>query len=144
MIGMGTGIAPFRALIRAIYETHGGWEGKIRLFYGARTGLDMLYMNDENKDLAQYLHQPTFKAFQAVSPLPASDAPVAIDQAIAQNAAEVWEMLQDAETYVYLAGVDTLQTGVDQALAAITGAAEIWAELKDALKVSGHWNEVLY
>ena len=67
MIGMGTGIAPFRALIRTIYEKFGSWDGKVRLFYGAKTGLEMLYMNDENKDLAQYVYQPTFKAFQAIS-----------------------------------------------------------------------------
>ena len=72
MIGMGTGIAPFRALIRTIYEKFGSWDGKVRLFYGAKSGLEMLYMNDENKDLAQYVYQPTFKAFQAISPRPRS------------------------------------------------------------------------
>ena len=38
MIGMGTGIAPFRGLIRMIYEKYGSWKGKVRLFHGARTG----------------------------------------------------------------------------------------------------------
>ncbi len=144
MIGMGTGIAPFRALIRTLYETYGSWDGKVRLFYGAKSGLEMLYMNDENKDLAQYVYQPTFKAFQAISPRPAFDAPVAIDQAIAQNAAEVWEMLQAPDTYIYLAGVDQMQASVNQALIAICGSADTWYELKDALKASGRWHEVLY
>jgi sulfite reductase alpha subunit-like flavoprotein len=144
MIGMGTGIAPFRALIRTIYETFGSWDGKVRLFYGAKSGLEMLYMNDENKDLAQYVHQPTFKAFQAVSPRPAFDMPVEMDKAIAQNAADVWDMLQSPDTYIYLAGVDAMQASVDKALAAIAGSMETWSELKDALKASGRWNEVLY
>lgn len=144
MIGMGTGIAPFRMLIRTLYEKHGSWEGKVRLFYGAKSGIDMLYMNDENKDLAQYVHQPTFKAFQAVSPLPAFDVPVAIDKAIAQNATEIWTLLQSPDTYIYLAGVDVLQAQINRVLAGITGSAEIWSELKDALKSSGRWNEVLY
>jgi ferredoxin--NADP+ reductase len=52
MIGMGTGIAPFRSLIRAIYDKHGNWQCKVRLFHGARSGLEMLYMNDANNDLA--------------------------------------------------------------------------------------------
>ena len=72
MIGMGTGIAPFRALIRTIYEKHGSWNSKVRLFYGAKTGLEMLYMNDENKDLAQYVYQPTFRAFGGQTRVPTS------------------------------------------------------------------------
>src|SRR5271166_1243081 len=45
MVGVGTGIAPFRAFVRHIYEEHGGWKGKVRLFYGATTGMESLYSN---------------------------------------------------------------------------------------------------
>lgn len=144
MIGMGTGIAPFRALIRYIYEKLGSWEGKVRLFYGARSGLEMLYMNDENKDLAQYVYQPTFKAFQAISPRPAFDAPVDLDKALAQNAAEVWEMLQDAQTHIYLAGVDDMLPRVEQALVDMAGSRQAWEKIRDDLKASRRWHEVLY
>lgn len=144
MIGMGTGIAPFRALIRTIYEKHGTWDGKVRLYYGAKTGLDMLYMNDENKDLAQYVYQPTFKAFQAVSPRPAFDAPVELDKALAQNAAEVWEMLQAPDTYLYLAGVDELFPRVEKALIEMAGSIAHWQVVREKMKIDGRWNDVLY
>lgn len=144
MIGMGTGIAPFRALVRSIDEKYGYWHGKIRLFYGARSGLEMLYMNDENRDLGQYINLPTFKAFQALSPRPAFDAPVEFDQAIAQNAAEIWEMLQSADTYIYLAGVAAMQASVNRVLGEITGSTATWFELRDTLKAAGRWHEVLY
>lgn len=144
MIGMGTGIAPFRSLIRMIYEQFGSWDGQVRLFYGAKTGLDMLYMNDENKDLAQYVHQPTFKAFQAISPRPAFDAPIDLDKAIAQNASEVCAMLQAADTYLYLAGVNDMLPRVERALIDMIGSEQAWSTLKDAMKASGRWNEVLY
>lgn len=144
MIGMGTGIAPFRALIRTIYEKHGSWDGKVRLFYGAKSGLEMLYMNDENKDLAQYIYQPTFKAFQAISPRPLFDAPVALDKALEQNAAEVWEMMQSPDTYIYFAGVQDMQQSVEKALALTAGSEAAWLDAKDAMQTSGRWNEVLY
>jgi ferredoxin--NADP+ reductase len=144
MIGMGTGIAPFRALIRHIYEKLGSWDGKVRLFYGAKTGLDMLYMNDENKDLSQYVYQPTFKAFQAISPRPVFDAPVALDKALAQNAAEVWEMMRAPDTHVYIAGVDALRGRVEQALADIAGSAAAWAQAKAKLRDTDRWHEVIY
>jgi ferredoxin--NADP+ reductase len=144
MIGMGTGIAPFRALIRQIYEQAGGWNGRVRLYYGARTGLEMLYMNDENNDLANYFDQATFKAFKAISPRPHFDVPVALDAAIEQNAAEVWEMMNSPDTHVYLAGTTAMAAMVEKALTNIAGSAEQWNEARGMLVASGRWREVLY
>ena len=144
MLGMGTGIAPFRTLIRQIYEKIGGWQGRVRLFYGARSPLEMLYMNDENNDLASYFDQPTFKAFQAVSPRPAFDAPVALDQALEQNAAEVWEMIQRPSTRVFVAGTGNMLAAVDKVMVDLAGSARNWASVHAQLRASGRWSEVLY
>jgi ferredoxin--NADP+ reductase len=144
MIGMGTGIAPFRGLVRSIYRQSGGWEGRVRLYHGARSGLEMLYMNEENKDLSLYYDQATFRAFQAVSPRPHFDAPVAIDQALEHNAAEVWDMLQGADTRVFIAGPQALQATVDKAIAAMAGGAAAWRALQQKLADGGRWQEVLY
>jgi len=144
MLGMGTGIAPFRTLIRQIYEKIGGWKGRVRLFYGARSPLEMLYMNDENNDLASYFDQPTFKAFQAVSPRPAFDAPAALDQALEQNAAEVWEMLQRPETRVFIAGSGNMLPMLDKAMVELAGSARDWVSVHAKLRSSSRWTEVLY
>ena len=144
MIGMGTGIAPFRGLIKLIYDKHGGWKGKVRLYYGARTGLDLLYMNDENNDLANYYEQETFKAFQAVSLRPHFDEPANVDKIIEQNAGEMKELLQRPDTRVYLAGVEVMQTMVDKAMSSIFGSEAAWNKTKAELESSGRWSEVIY
>jgi hypothetical protein len=38
-VGLGTGIAPFRRLLRKVYEER-HWQGKVMLFHGARVGLE--------------------------------------------------------------------------------------------------------
>ena len=144
MIGMGTGIAPFRGLVRQIYEKVGGWQGQVRLFFGARSGLELLYLNDENSDLSLYFDQPTFKAFQAVSPRPAMDAPVALDKTIAQNAAEVWSLVQAPETHFFVAGTESMWPGVEKALIAVAGSKDAWFDVRKALSDSGRWHSVLY
>jgi ferredoxin--NADP+ reductase len=144
MIGMGTGIAPFRGLVRRIYEESGGWEGPVRLFYGARSGLEMLYQNQENADLGLYYDQPTFKAFSAVSPRPHFGEPPALDKALLAHAAEIWTMLQDGKAHLYIAGPESLLPLVDTALAEAAGSQEAWKVLRAALKESGRWHEALY
>ena len=63
MVGVGTGIAPFRAFVKHIYEERGGWKGQVRLFYGAKTGMELLYMNDVRKDLGAVLRPEVLQGF---------------------------------------------------------------------------------
>lgn len=144
MIGMGTGIAPFRGLIRAIYEKHGSWKGKVRLFHGARTGLELLYMNDANNDIGSYFDQPTFKAFQALSPRPAFNEPIALDKALEQHAAEVWEIVNSADSRVYVAGMTQMFDMIDSAMVNIAGSSQAWKSKRKELSATGRWMEVLY
>lgn len=144
MIGLGTGIAPFRAFVRRIYEKLGGWDGKVRLFYGARTGLEMLYMNDEKNDFAQYYTYETFKAFAAVSPRPHLDSPVAMEQTLKSHADAVWRLILDPETYVYIAGVEKIREMLDKAFISMAGSAERWQRRKAELVAGRRWTELIY
>lgn len=144
MVGLGTGIAPFRVLLQHIHEKAGSWQGKIRLFYGAKSSLEMLYMNDQNNDLALYYDEKTFKAFQAVSPRPHMGDPIALGHTLEQNREEVWELIQQPNTRVYVAGIDAIAETLDQALADMAGSADAWQERKAAMKAEGRWAELIY
>jgi ferredoxin--NADP+ reductase len=144
MIGLGTGIAPFRAFVRHIYDEVGEWKGKVRLFYGAKRGMELLYMNDQNNDLANYYDQDTFKAFEAVSPRPHLNEPIDLERTLSENASEVWEMLQDPNTYVYVAGLEQVSDMLDKALSKMADSEEKWLRLKKHLIVCDRWAELIY
>lgn len=144
MIGMGTGIAPFRGLIRSIYESRGGWQAPVRLFHGARSGLEMIYRNEQADDLSLYMDQPTFQAFAAVSPRPHFDEPVAIQEAIAAHATEVWAMLENPMTHVFVAGSETLLPMIERPLAEPAGDIVRVRSRRAELMRARRWTETLY
>jgi ferredoxin--NADP+ reductase len=144
MIGLGTGIAPFRAFIKHIYSELGGWEGDVRLYHGAMSGFELAYMNDQNSDLKYYYDEATFKAFQALSPRPHFDVPVDLEGAIAQNGDEVWSLLQDPKTYVYVAGLRKISELLDEALVKIVGSPDMYQQQKARMIGEGRWAELIY
>ena len=144
LIGSGTGIAPFRAFVKHIHLNLPDWKGRIWLFYGARSGLEMFYMNDERDDFSQYYDDDTFQAFKALSPRPNWADPIGWDQAIAERGDELWKMLGDSKTYVYVAGLEKMRDELDKVFGGLAGGEEKWKRRKAELTAGGRWVELLY
>jgi len=144
MLGTGTGIAPFRAFLRRIYDEQQQWDGKVRLYYGARTGTEMLYMNDLNQDLATYYDQATFQAIQALGKGLLKDEGDALQGGIEDHAAEIWALLQDPKTHVYLAGIKKIAAAFDASMARMAGSETQWEAFKQTLIDDKRWSELTY
>jgi ferredoxin--NADP+ reductase len=144
MLGTGTGIAPFRAFLRRVYQEQGQWDGKVRLFYGARTGAEMLYMNDINQDLTNYYDQATFKAIQSLSQGVLKDEGDALHNGVEANASEIWSLLQEPKTHVYLSGIKKIAAAFDTSMAKMAGSEVQWQVFKQALIEDKRWSELTY
>lgn len=144
LIGMGTGIAPFRALVRSLHEQHPDWPGRITLFHGGRTGLELLYRNNIRDDFARYYDRPTFEAIEALASRPHWSDRIAWDLAIGARAAEITSWLDDPKTYVYIAGLVSVKVDLEAAFRRIAPSPEAWARRKAELVAGGRWVELLY
>ncbi len=144
LIGAGTGIAPFRAFIKHLYGKTPQFEGQVRLFYGGKTGLDLFYMNDKRNDFAQYYDVQTFEAISALSSRPHWSDAIDWGSALESRGKELWKMLSDSKTFVYLAGLEVIRDELDVVFARLAGSAEKWNRRKAELVAGERWIELLY
>ena len=114
------------------------------MLYGAKSGLEMLYMNNERDDFSQYYDKDTFEAFKALSPRPNWADPIAWDQALAERGEELWILLADPKTYVYVAGLEKMRDELDALFANLAAGKDRWARRKAELMAGGRWVELLY
>jgi len=144
MLGLGTGIAPFRAFVKHLYGKVGSWQGPVRLFYGAKSGIELVYMNEKKNDFEQYYDESTFRAFQAISPKPYFDEPIALGDELEKNSEEIWKMLLNPDTHVYVAGIEKIREMLDKAFSKMAGSEENWERRLRELKAGGRWQEIIY
>ncbi|MBX3422289.1 MAG: hypothetical protein KF752_12110 [Pirellulaceae bacterium] len=144
LIGAGTGIAPFRAFVNYLFRQTAGFHGRVWLLHGARTGLELLYMNDVQNDFAQYYDNRTFEALAALSSQPHWSDSIDWHTAIGDRSQELWRLLADAKTYVYVAGLEKIRDQLDSMLSQLAGSPEKWQRRKAELIAGKRWVELLY
>ena len=113
-----------------IYEKLRNWQGEVLLFYGARTGLESVYMNNRQNDFTNYYDEKTFKAFNAVSPRPHWGEPVAMEELLQEQHNEILKLLEMENTYFFIAGYSDIEAMLEKAFTQIVGSAEDWKNLK--------------
>ncbi len=144
MVGTGTGVAPFRAFVQHIYERCGDWLGQVRLFYGGRSGLDLMYANETGTSLADYYDKRTFNAFQALATGSLTTSSQALEQGLTENTQEVWSLIKQPNTYVFLAGLGKIAQVFDKVMAEQTGSPDAWREIKEGIIREKRWSELMY
>ena len=68
----------------------------------------------------------------------------ALERTLQENAAEAWGLIRQANTYVYLAGIDRLSPALDRVMSRAANDTALWEETKQKMLAEKRWSELLY
>ncbi|WP_338430595.1 ferredoxin--NADP reductase [Synechococcus elongatus] len=152
MMGTGTGIAPFRAYLWRMFKdneravnTEYQFNGKAWLIFGIPTSANILY-KEELEEL-QSKYPDNFRLTYAISreQKNTSGGRMYIQDRVAEHADEIWNLLKDEKTHVYICGLRGMEDGIDQAMATAAAKEDIvWADYQRSLKKAGRWHVETY
>ena len=151
MFATGTGIAPMRTYLRRMFESSerekNGWNfrGKAWLFMGAPKTPNLLYDDDFNRYESEY--PENFRYTKAISreQQNAKGGRMYIQDRVLEHADEIFAMIEDPKTHVYMCGLRGMEPGIDEAMTAAASAKGLdWSVLRPQLKKAERWHVETY
>ncbi|MAS26810.1 MAG: ferredoxin-NADP reductase [Synechococcus sp. TMED187] len=151
MFATGTGIAPMRTYLRRMFEPaereKNGWNfrGKAWLFMGAPKTPNLLYDADFEHYQSQF--PDNFRYTKAISreQKNTKGGRMYIQDRVLEHADEIFTMIEDPKTHVYMCGLRGMEPGIDEAMTAAASAKDIdWSKLRPQLKKADRWHVETY
>ena len=151
MLATGTGIAPMRTYLRRMFEPTereaNGWtfRGKAWLFMGAPKTANLLYEDDFNRYEAEY--PDNFRYTKAISreQQNTKGGRMYIQDRVLEHAEEIFAMIENPKTHVYMCGLRGMEPGIDEAMTAAAAAKGLdWSALRPQLKKAERWHVETY
>ena len=152
MFATGTGIAPMRAYLRRMFESSERtknpeyqFAGKAWLFMGAPKTANLLYEDDLQRYLNEY--PENFRYTKAISREEnnAKGGRMYIQDRVLEHADEIFSLIENPKTHVYMCGLRGMEPGIDEAMTAAAEAKGLnWAELCPQLKKAERWHVETY
>jgi ferredoxin--NADP+ reductase len=151
MLATGTGIAPMRTYLRRMFEPaereKNGWtfRGKAWLFMGAPKTPNLLYDADFEHYESEF--PDNFRYTKAISreQQNTKGGRMYIQDRVLEYADEIFAMIENPKTHVYMCGLKGMEPGIDEAMSAAAAAKGLnWSELRPALKKAERWHVETY
>ena len=132
MICTGTGSAPMRAMTERRRRLRGQNDGRLLLFFGARSPLELPYFGPLTKLPSEFIE--THLAFSRMPEQPKRY----VQDLMRDNKEAVAQMLSSPDTHIYVCGLKGMEDGVLEALRATAEESGLdWPSLWSRLKREG-------
>jgi len=152
MLATGTGIAPMRAYLRRMFEPSERaknpdyqFRGLAWLFMGAPKTPNLLYDDDLKRYQAEF--PDNFRYTTAISREQenAKGGRMYIQDRVLEHADEIFALIENPKTHVYMCGLRGMEPGIDEAMTAAAAAKGLdWSELRPQLKKAERWHVETY
>ena len=152
MLATGTGIAPMRAYLRRMFSADERYKnsdyvfkGKAWLIMGVPTTPNLLYEDEFQHYLNKYPDH--FRYTKAISreQKNLSGGRMYIQDRVTEHADEIFSLIENPKTHVYMCGLRGMEPGIDEAMKAAAEAKGLnWAELRPQLKKADRWHVETY
>jgi len=152
MMATGTGIAPFRAYLWRMFKDEEKaanpdyqFNGFAWLIFGIPLTPNILYKQELEELQAKY--PDNFRLTYAISreQKNAQGGKMYIQDRVAEQAAELWKLIQQENTHTYICGLKGMEGGIDEALAAEAAKYGVkWSEYQKEMKKAGRWHVETY
>ncbi|MEP0917773.1 ferredoxin-NADP reductase [Leptolyngbya sp. DQ-M1] len=152
MMATGTGIAPMRAYLWRQFKDNERaanpnyqFKGFSWLIFGIPTSANILY-KEELEEMAEK-YPTNFRLTTAISREQKNKdgGRMYIQDRVAENAAELFQMMKSEKTHTYICGLKGMEDGIDAALGAEAAKEGIeWKEFRSAMKKAGRWHVETY
>ena len=139
MVCTGTGSAPFRAFTERRRRNHPDAEGRLMLFFGARTPAELPYFGPLTK-----LPKSLIDVNLAFSRLPDQPKQYVQDK-LRERAGDLAELLPQAKTHIFICGLKGMEQGCEEAFSDICRLNGLdWAGLRATLRREGRYHVETY
>jgi ferredoxin--NADP+ reductase len=152
MLATGTGIAPMRAYLRRMFDPgerarnpEYQFRGLAWLFMGAPKTPNLLYDDDLKRYQAEF--PDNFRYTTAISreQQNAKGGRMYIQDRVLEHADEIFALIENPKTHVYMCGLRGMEPGIDEAMTAAAAAKGLdWSELRPQLKKADRWHVETY
>ncbi|CAE8628292.1 unnamed protein product [Polarella glacialis] len=153
MLATGTGIAPMRSYMRLLFNDKVGanadgsrkFKGLAWLFMGVPFAKSLLYDDEHTEYKSKYPDQFRFDYAVSREQKNAAGQKMYIQTKMAEYAEELWELMQNPKTHVYMCGLKGMEAGMAECFGPIAEKAGMdWLEFAKTMKKADRYHVEVY
>jgi len=153
MLATGTGIAPMRSYMRLLFNDKAGaaadgsrnFKGIAWLFMGVPYSNSLLYDDEHTEYKAKYPGQFRYDYAISREEKNAAGQKMYIQTKMAEYADELWALMQDEKTHVYMCGLKGMESGMAECFGPLAEKdGKVWAEFAKAMKKADRYHVEVY